>query len=133
VTNRFSLAGVFAAVALSASLVAVACGGDDDSTSSVQVKTPAAGSSVAAQADHAAEIDQNNLEFIPTKVTIKVGQSVLIKNSESAIHTANINGEKWSGNMKKGDSKLWTANRAGEYKVTCDYHPAMKATIVVAP
>ena len=78
-----------------------------------------------------AEIDQNNMTFIPGKVSMKAGETVLIKNSESVIHTANINGKNISGNMKKGDAVPWRAEAPGEYKVTCDYHPQMKATIVV--
>jgi plastocyanin len=80
-----------------------------------------------------AEIDQEDLTFIPEKVTLKVGEVLLIKNSETAIHTANIDGKNITGNMKKGDEVRWKATAPGEYKVTCDYHPQMKATITVTP
>ena len=53
------------------------------------------------------------------------------KNSESALHTVTINGKNESGNMRKGDLFSWTAGAAGEYKITCDYHPQMNATITV--
>lgn len=105
------LAGLFAA----ALLLVAACG--DDSSES---KTTGP-----------AEIDQTGLKFVPQSLTVKVGDTVTIKNSEEAIHTANINGKNVSGNMKKGSVVTWKAEAAGEYKVTCDYHPDMKATITV--
>ena len=133
--SRLFRIGVAAAVV---GLVAVtaACGGGSDGKSTPQGPSkPAAttaASPTAAHTDHVAEIDQRDMAFTPAGVSIKVGQTVLIKNSEAAIHTGNINGKNITGNMKKGDSAAWTANAPGEYKVTCDYHPQMSATIVVS-
>jgi len=121
--------------------VGAACGGGD-STGSVtssankttapnQTGTSAKTGTVANQGPAAAEIDQDNLTFKPGKVTVKVGEKVLFKNSESAIHTVNIEGKNISGNMKKGDQLYWTAPKAGTFKVSCDYHPQMSATITV--
>ncbi len=42
----------------------------------------------------AAEFDQYNLEFVAGSVTVRVGEVVLIKNSEPAIHDTVI---KWQG------------------------------------
>ncbi len=125
-----------AALALALS-IGVACGSDSggsNPTATPQVQTKPGGATTpaaAAHPDHAAEIDQLDMAFVPARVSIKVGQTVLIKNSETAIHTGNINGKNITGNMKKGDSTAWTAKAPGEYAVTCDYHPQMKATIVV--
>ena len=58
-------------------------------------------------------------------------EAVALGDSEAVIHTANVNNKNISGNMKKGDAVPWIARSPGEYKVTCDYHPLMKATIVV--
>lgn len=103
--------------------LAVACGGDDDDDNgdSKPVEIPAG----------APMIDQDNLVFIPDKLTVKSGEKVYFKNSETAIHTVTINGKNVSGNMKKDDVVIWIPEKAGEYKVTCDYHPQMKATIKV--
>jgi len=108
--------------------VGVACGSD---TSDATPTAPAKSAPVKVHTEHAAEIDQQKMTFTPARVSIKVGETVLIKNSETAIHTGNINGKNITGNMKKGDSIPWTATEPGEYAVTCDYHPQMKATIVV--
>src|ERR1035437_1776617 len=111
-------------------VVTAACGGNGAVSAATQ--TPRSGTPTPVHTDHAAEIDQQNMTFIPARVSIKVGQTVLIKNSETTIHTANINGKNITGNMKKADSKAWTATAPGEYKVSCDYHPQMSATIVVS-
>jgi len=105
---------------LAAGVLAVACGGDDKGSSS-SVTVP----------EGAPVIDQDNLTFKPDKITIEVNQKMYFLNSESAIHTVTIEGKNISGNMKKGDVVVWSTSKAGEYKVTCDYHPQMKATITV--
>lgn len=130
-TSRTVLALLGTIVA--AALVAAACGAGEESTPvagrpTTSLATPGLDQ---AQRDHQAEIDQKNMKFIPERVSVKVGETVLIKNSEAAIHTGNINGKNVTGNMKKGDETTWTATEPGEYAVTCEYHPQMKATIVV--
>lgn len=113
-----------------------ACGGDDDDDDSgdngtattAATKTTTVTTEVPSGAPF---VDQDGLEFKPTKVTAKVGEKVYFKNSETAIHTVTIEGKNVSGNMKKNDVVIWTPEKAGEFKVTCDYHPQMKATITV--
>ena len=61
----------------------------------------------------------------------EVNEKIYFKNSETAIHTVTIDSKNVSGNMRKGDIVTWTAPKAGTYKVTCDYHPQMKATITI--
>jgi plastocyanin len=115
-----------AAVALTA-LVAAGCGGDDNGSGPTGV---ADGSDPAIPAG-APLVDQDNLKFIPTELTVKAGEKVYFKNSETALHTVTINGVDESGNMKKNDIFVWEFPAAGEYKITCEYHPQMKATITV--
>lgn len=108
------------------------CGGGGSSGSSggsSGVSTKAS-SNVTVPAG-ATVIDQDNLTFKPDKAEIQVNQKMYFLNSESAIHTVTINGKNISGNMKKGDVVVWSSPTPGEYKVTCDYHPQMKATITV--
>jgi len=114
---RSHVVAVAAVLALVA--VASACGDSDSGPAS----TPAA--------KGAAVIDQQNLQFIPAVVNVKVGESVLIKNSEAALHTGNINDKNVTGTMKQGAEVLWTATTAGTYEVTCEFHPNMHAKIVV--
>lgn len=126
--------GALAASALLVLGATAACGGDDGaSTPTAPVRTggtaaPATGGKVEVPAG-APEIDQDNLAFKPDKLTVKSGEKVYFKNSETALHTVTINGKNESGNMKKGDVFVWTPAEAKTYKITCDYHPQMNATI----
>ena len=120
--------------------LAAACGGGDSKatpTSAAIPTSPASGSPAAAASAGAIpagapEIDQAELAFKPDKLTVKAGEKVYFKNSESALHTVTINGKNESGNMKKGDVFSWTPAAAGTYKVNCDFHPQMNATITVS-
>ena len=126
------------AVLLLAGAVA-GCGGDDNTsstptkaaTSATTAATASGSAATGSPVATAAEIDQDGLAFKPNKVTVKVGEKILVKNSESALHTFDVDGKNLSGNMKKGATYVWTAAKAGEFKVTCDYHPQMMATITV--
>lgn len=117
----------FSAFALFAGLAA-ACGDDSSSDSGGTTATATTAKKVTVPAG-APLVDQDNLAFKPEKLTVKAGEAVYFKNSESAIHTVNVNGKNVSGNMKKDDVVTFTFDKAGEYKITCDYHPQMKATI----
>lgn len=128
------------APALAATLfLGAACGGDDDDSSSPSTSTStsaATGTSTAGGGESeipegAPFVDQDNLKFIPTSVEAKAGEKVYFMNSETAIHTVTIEGKNVSGNMRKGDVYVWTAGDAGTYKITCDFHPQMKATITI--
>jgi plastocyanin len=81
----------------------------------------------------AATIDQKNLQFVPTTVSVKVGDTVAFKNSDPVLHTVDINGTNVTGNMKDGDVTRWQTPAPGTYVLTCDYHPQMRATIIVMP
>lgn len=104
---------------------ASACGGggDDDGGGTSRA------TSVTGVPDGAALVDQDNLRFTPSSLTVTGGETVYFKNSETAIHTVTINGDNKSGTMKRDDIFQWTPEAAGEYKITCDFHPQMKATI----
>jgi plastocyanin len=118
------LPALLAAVAFAAVLTAgIACGGDDDGDGTAPANTQ-----VPAGAPH---IDQDGLAFKPKELTAKVGDSVYFTNSETAVHTVTINGTNESGTMKHNDVFAWKPPAAGEYKVTCDFHLKMRATITV--
>jgi plastocyanin len=118
---------------------AAACGSDSKNTSSDtgptaagdQNDAPPSNVHVDGVPDGAPLISQDNLKFSPNKLTVKSGGIVYFHNAETALHTVTINGKNESGNMKKDDVYQWTAGAAGEYKITCDIHPQMKATVTV--
>lgn len=76
-------------------------------------------------------IDQDNLAFIPKELTVPAGGTVYLKNSEAAVHTVTIEGKNVSAVMRENDTLAWIAPATGSYRVTCDYHPQMHATITV--
>ncbi|MBI5946773.1 MAG: LysM peptidoglycan-binding domain-containing protein [Chloroflexi bacterium] len=51
--------------------------------------------------------------------------------SKTGVHTITIGGKKDGADLKQGDERTITFGTAGEFKITCDYHPDMKATIFV--
>jgi plastocyanin len=111
--------------------VFAACGGGDDGDSGSTTADEGRAKGEAGVPDGAPFVDQNNLKFIPDKVTANAGEAVYFKNSETALHTVTINGKNESGNMKKDAVFQWTPPGAGEYKITCDFHPQMKSTVTV--
>ncbi|MBI2767002.1 MAG: LysM peptidoglycan-binding domain-containing protein [Chloroflexi bacterium] len=49
----------------------------------------------------------------------------------SGLHTIDINGQKQGEDFKQGETREITFNEAGTFKITCQYHPAMLATVFV--
>lgn len=123
--KRTWLVGAAAALALVLPVFA-ACGGSDDGDSAAPAAPP---EGVPAGAPF---VDQDDLKFKPNNLTVTAGEKIYFANSETAVHTVTIDGKNLSGNMRKGDLFEWTPATAGEYKITCDFHPQMKATITVS-
>lgn len=105
-----------------------ACGGDGgDSEGGTQ--QPSSNPQVPAGAPF---VDQDNLQFTPRELTVQAGEKVYFQNSETALHTVNINGTNESGTMRRNDVFTWTFEQPGEYKISCDFHAKMKSTITVS-
>jgi plastocyanin len=119
-------------------IVGAACGGGSTTTGPAISDVGGTGSGaspalvgVNAIPVGAPEINQDNSAFKPSKLTVKAGEKVYFRNSEAVPHTVTINGKNESRDIKKGAIFAWTVPQAGQYKITCDYHPQMKATITV--
>ncbi|MCC6267009.1 MAG: cupredoxin domain-containing protein [Dehalococcoidia bacterium] len=123
---RIAFSAVAAAALLISALFLSSCGSSDGDSANSGIAN-----NVAGVPDGVPFIDQDSLKFIPTSLKVKVGDIVYFKNSETALHTVTIEGKNESGNMKKDAVFTWTPKTAGEYKITCDFHPQMKATITV--
>ena len=121
---RTMTAAAAACLVLAAGLAVSAC--SDDSEPSTGRAT-----AVAGVPDGAAFVDQDNLKFSPRELTVSASEEVYFKNSESAIHTVTINGKNESGQMERDEVFKWNPPGPGEYKISCDFHPQMKATITV--
>ncbi|MBK9611340.1 cupredoxin domain-containing protein [Candidatus Amarobacter glycogenicus] len=123
---RIAFSAAAAAALLISALFLSSCGSSDGDSANSGIAN-----NVAGVPDGVPFIDQDSLKFIPTSLKVKVGDIVYFKNSETALHTVTIEGKNESGNMKKDAVFTWTPKTAGEYKITCDFHPQMKATITV--
>jgi len=123
---RIAFSAVAAAALLISALFLSSCGSSDGDSANSGIAN-----NVAGVPDGVPFVDQDSLKFIPTSLKVKVGDIVYFKNSETALHTVTIEGKNESGNMKKDAVFTWTPKTAGEYKITCDFHPQMKATITV--
>ena len=106
-----------------------ACGDDDGRAGNGPPILDA--TSVTAIPAGAPLLDQDNLAFIPEELSVLAGSPVYFKNSEAAVHTVTVESKNVSGVMRKDDMLAWIPPSAGTYRITCDYHPQMRATITV--
>ena len=82
-------------------------------------------------------LDQFSKAFVPETLFVRVGQPVIFKNSEDQLHNVTVVRTRtgtgvFNISQNQGDVHTYTFEQAGEYDVTCDVHPGMRATIVAA-
>ncbi len=80
-------------------------------------------------------VSQANQQFSEDAIKIKVGDTVLFKNADTVTHNiqvVNADGDtNDKGLGKPGETIKETFATAGEYKVRCGIHPAMKLKVSV--
>ncbi len=79
-------------------------------------------------------IDQKDKTFIPTKVTVHVGDNIVFKNSDGFAHNAfsdNKNNEFDIGMQRPGEDISVKMKHVGIVEVECAIHPNMHLKIVV--
>jgi plastocyanin len=84
-----------------------------------------------------AVLDQFSKAFVPETLFVRVGQPVTFKNSEDQLHNVTVvrtrtGSAVFNISQNQGDVHTHTFEQAGEYDVTCDVHPGMRATIVAS-
>ena len=84
-----------------------------------------------------AVLDQFSKAFVPETLFVRVGQPVVFKNSEDQLHNVTVVRSRtgtgvFNISQNQGDVHTHTFEQAGEYEVTCDVHPGMRATIVAS-
>jgi plastocyanin len=82
-------------------------------------------------------LDQFSKAFVPETLFVRVGQPVVFKNSEDQLHNVTVVRTRtgtgvFNISQNQGDVHTHTFEQAGEYDVTCDVHPGMRATIVAS-
>jgi plastocyanin len=82
-------------------------------------------------------LDQFSKAFVPETLFVRVGQPVTFKNSEDQLHNVTVVRTRagtavFNISQNQGDVHTHTFEQVGEYDVTCDVHPGMRATIVAS-
>jgi plastocyanin len=72
-----------------------------------------------------------DLEFSPTRVTAKVGDTIEWVNKDVLLHTATDKGGAWDVSIDPGKTGRLVLDATGTFSYDCKYHPNMKGQIVV--
>jgi plastocyanin len=128
------------AVASVVAIVASGCGSSDSSSSSSggdsMATTAQAAPSPAASSGGApvesATVDIKSFKYKPVTITVKEGGRVRWTNSDAAAHTSTADDRSFdTQTIEKGKTRMVTMTTAGTFPYHCDFHPFMKATVVV--
>lgn len=116
-----------------------ACGSDDDTATpspttagTTAAATPPTGGAAGAPAEVRA-LPGNR--FSPSAVTLKVGQSVLVKDVDPDVpHNFVVAGVGGSKTMNNGDEFTLRFDKAGTYEFVCTFHKTqgMEGTVTVS-
>ena len=79
-------------------------------------------------------MDQANLTFTPELLLVRTGQAAEFRNSDDVLHNVNVKHEEtreqaFNVAIPTGGTYDHTFAREGFYRVGCDIHPAMAASI----
>lgn len=89
--------------------------------------SPAAGTGASG----AVTVDIADFKYKPETLTVQKGASVTWVNHDSSPHTATARGAFDTDTLKKGDEKTLKLAKAGTFDYICEFHPFMKATVIV--
>ncbi len=80
--------------------------------------------------EHRVEVTER--KFKPAKIKVKKGDTVVWSNADERDHTVTADdGSFDSGNLRNGKTFRRKFEKPGKFKYHCEYHPRMKATVVV--
>jgi plastocyanin len=82
-------------------------------------------------------MDQASLTFTPELLFVRAGQPAEFRNSDDTLHNVNVKHEEtreqaFNVAIPTGGNYAYTFGRDGFYRVGCDIHPAMAASIFAA-
>ena len=82
-------------------------------------------------------LDQKGCHYAPHVLGIQVGQPLQIINSDDTLHNVRVSHEETRASafnvaIPTGESYTYTFERDGFYRVGCDIHPAMAASVFAA-
>ena len=71
-------------------------------------------------------------KFVPADVTVKVGDTIVWTNDDSAPHTVeSSDGVLRSDELSKGDTYEYKFAKAGKHDYICGIHPSMHGSVTV--
>jgi len=102
----------------------------------VVVLEPKSARTFATQSDKPV-MDQAGLMFGPELLLVRTGQPVEFRNSDDTLHNVRVSHEEtrtsaFNVAIPTGEAYTYTFERDGFYRVGCDIHPAMAASIFAA-
>lgn len=119
------------ALLLAVGLVGCSYGGSSTPAPSGGGTTAPSGSTGSSQPSAGgATVTEQNFAFNPSSLTVKVGETVTFTNNDSAPHNVAIDGKEL-GTQNQGETKTWTATKAGSFPYSCVIHPSMTGQITV--
>jgi plastocyanin len=126
-------------IAILVALLVPSCGGSSTSTPAAPqtpttTTTPPPATGVA---DLTITIigDRQSMSFSPANATLKVGQTVAWRNTDTDLHTATQDSRGFdTGTVPRGGTSAPLAmTTAGTFPYHCSFHPDMVATLSVTP
>jgi plastocyanin len=105
-------------------------GGGSSAQSSTSAATPSP--SAAGPALKSATVDIKSFKFKPAVIAVRKGGRITWTNSDSTAHTATADARSFdTQTIAPAKSKTVSFTRAGSFAYHCDFHPFMKAMVVV--
>jgi plastocyanin len=88
---------------------------------------------LAAAKQQAQAVTIDNMQFSPSMVSIKIGDTVTWTNNDDRDHTVvAADGSFKSENLRPGASYSYQFTKSGKFAYACSYHPRMKGMVSVA-
>jgi plastocyanin len=105
-------------------------GGSTSSQSSTGATAPSP--AAAGPAVRAAKVDVKSFKFNPAVIAVRKGGRITWTNADSTAHTATADARSFdTQSINAGGSKSVSFTTAGTFAYHCDFHPFMKAMVVV--
>jgi plastocyanin len=129
-----------AAFSLIAAMLVSGCGnggygGSSGAMAAPQAPKPATSVAAAAPSGPAvrmATVDIASFMYKPVVVVVRKGGRIRWTNSDDAAHTATADDRSFdTQTIDRGKSSMVTLTTGGTFAYHCDFHPFMKATVVV--
>jgi plastocyanin len=114
-------------------LAVAGCGSTSgDKAPAAQKATTPSTSTAAGPPVRMATVDIDSFKYKPVTVSVRKGGRVRWTNSDAAAHTATADDRSFdTQTIDKGAARMVTFTTAGTFAYHCDFHPFMKATVVV--